>query len=438
MWHAGQRVNLEQSLKVGDELGGHIVSGHVDAVGRIADWRPEGDSTRLTVRAPAELAPFIAAKGSIAVDGVSLTVNEVTDRPDGSVDFGLNVIPHTAGGDHARRARARQRGQPRDRYRGAVSAGGWRACGGGKQPRRQRRFSRTIAGPLTRRGHHPVRRARFGRTGPAARTGTVQGRSATLARMWPVGDEDSAGAKSDDHWNERQRRPQRDRPRRHHQRSRRQRHARRQEWQRHAARRGRRRHDERPGLGDDYIYGYGDAGRDTTNGGDGNDTFAFKRAEPAPGPATMINRRGRLRHDPAAAGRYHGSDVYDFSPVAISGSDRSGHGAGVDHRCLDHGGRSSPRPEEADAAGHLRLVDGGTLSLAGLTLQRAQGIHRHRHDARPRARRPANADANPRRPDRVRRCERRHDNRGHRRRPPGRLRRQRRPPAARRPGATTR
>jgi riboflavin synthase len=96
MWHAGQRVNLEQSLKVGDELGGHIVSGHVDAVGRIADWQPEGDSTRLTVRAPAELAPFIAAKGSIAVDGVSLTVNEVTDRPDGSVDFGLNVIPHTS------------------------------------------------------------------------------------------------------------------------------------------------------------------------------------------------------------------------------------------------------------------------------------------------------------------------------------------------------
>ena len=96
MWHAGQRVNLEQSLKVGDELGGHIVSGHVDAVGRIADWQPEGDSTRLTVRAPAELAPFIAAKGSIAVDGVSLTVNEVADRPDGSVDFGLNIIPHTA------------------------------------------------------------------------------------------------------------------------------------------------------------------------------------------------------------------------------------------------------------------------------------------------------------------------------------------------------
>ena len=96
MWHAGPRVNLEPSLRVGDELGGHIVSGHVDAVGRIADWQPEGDSTRLTVRAPAELAPFIAAKGSIAIDGVSLTVNAVEDRADGSVDFGINLIPHTS------------------------------------------------------------------------------------------------------------------------------------------------------------------------------------------------------------------------------------------------------------------------------------------------------------------------------------------------------
>jgi riboflavin synthase len=96
MWHEGQRLNLEQSLKLGDELGGHIVSGHVDGVGTIADWRPEGDSTRLTIRAPAALAPFIAPKGSIAVDGVSLTVNEVADRADGKVDFGINLIPHTA------------------------------------------------------------------------------------------------------------------------------------------------------------------------------------------------------------------------------------------------------------------------------------------------------------------------------------------------------
>jgi riboflavin synthase len=96
LWREGRRVNLEPSLRVGDELGGHIVSGHVDAVGRIADWQLEGDSTRLTVRAPAELAPFIAPKGSIAVDGVSLTVNEVADRADGSVDFGINLIPHTS------------------------------------------------------------------------------------------------------------------------------------------------------------------------------------------------------------------------------------------------------------------------------------------------------------------------------------------------------
>src|SRR5690606_9032678 len=82
MWSDGRRLNLERSLKVGDELGGHIVSGHVDGVGRIADWQPDGESTRLTIRAPAELAPFIARKGSIAVDGVSLTGNEVEARPD--------------------------------------------------------------------------------------------------------------------------------------------------------------------------------------------------------------------------------------------------------------------------------------------------------------------------------------------------------------------
>ena len=95
-WREGRRINLEPSLRLGDEMGGHIVSGHVDAVGKIADWEPVGDSTRLTVRAPGALAPFIAPKGSITVDGVSLTVNEVADRADGSVDYGLNVIPHTS------------------------------------------------------------------------------------------------------------------------------------------------------------------------------------------------------------------------------------------------------------------------------------------------------------------------------------------------------
>ena len=96
LWRQGNKLNLEQSLKVGDELGGHIVSGHVDAVGSVADWEPVGDSTRLCVRAPHALAPFIASKGSVALDGVSLTVNEVMDRPDGSVEFTVNVIPHTA------------------------------------------------------------------------------------------------------------------------------------------------------------------------------------------------------------------------------------------------------------------------------------------------------------------------------------------------------
>jgi len=93
-WQPGQRVNLEPALKVGDELGGHIVSGHVDGVGEITAIRPEGDSHRLTLRAPNALARFIATKGSIAVDGISLTVNEVVDGPD-ATSFGVNIIPHT-------------------------------------------------------------------------------------------------------------------------------------------------------------------------------------------------------------------------------------------------------------------------------------------------------------------------------------------------------
>jgi len=96
MWSEGAQLNLETALKLGDELGGHIVTGHVDAVGTVAQVSPEGDSTRLTIAAPPELAAYIAPKGSIAVNGVSLTVNEVTDQADGSVQFGLNIIPHTA------------------------------------------------------------------------------------------------------------------------------------------------------------------------------------------------------------------------------------------------------------------------------------------------------------------------------------------------------
>ena len=95
MWDQGRRLNLERALKIGDELGGHIVTGHVDAVGTIVSVIPVGDSVGVTVSAPAELAPHIAAKGSITVDGISLTVNEVTDQPDGSAHFTLNIIPHT-------------------------------------------------------------------------------------------------------------------------------------------------------------------------------------------------------------------------------------------------------------------------------------------------------------------------------------------------------
>ena len=95
-WEQGARLNLEPSLRLGDELGGHIVSGHVDAVGTVVAREPEGDSIRFAIAAPKELAPFLAEKGSVTVDGVSLTVNSVNDRSDGSVHFGLNVIPHTA------------------------------------------------------------------------------------------------------------------------------------------------------------------------------------------------------------------------------------------------------------------------------------------------------------------------------------------------------
>jgi riboflavin synthase len=95
MWEAGRRLNLERALRVGDELGGHIVTGHVDNIGRIVSVVPVGDSVTVTVAAPAALAPHIAPKGSITVDGVSLTVNEVIDQPGGEAHFTLNIIPHT-------------------------------------------------------------------------------------------------------------------------------------------------------------------------------------------------------------------------------------------------------------------------------------------------------------------------------------------------------
>jgi riboflavin synthase len=94
LWREGARLNFERALKVGDELGGHIVTGHVDGVGTLISAEPEGDSTRLVIEAPAALAPYLATKGSITVDGVSLTVNSVEDSADGC-RFGLNIIPHT-------------------------------------------------------------------------------------------------------------------------------------------------------------------------------------------------------------------------------------------------------------------------------------------------------------------------------------------------------
>ncbi len=95
MWNEGAKLNIEPSLRMGDELGGHIVTGHVDAVGEVTRAKEEGDSWRVDVRAPKELAPFIAPKGSITVQGVSLTVNEIRDEDDGSCTFMLNIIPHT-------------------------------------------------------------------------------------------------------------------------------------------------------------------------------------------------------------------------------------------------------------------------------------------------------------------------------------------------------
>lgn len=95
MWDAGRRLNLERALKVGDELGGHIVTGHVDGVGEVVSVTPSGDSWVVTIAAPAEIAPYLAAKGSVTVDGVSLTVNSVADQSDGHAHFTLNIIPHT-------------------------------------------------------------------------------------------------------------------------------------------------------------------------------------------------------------------------------------------------------------------------------------------------------------------------------------------------------
>ena len=96
MWSEGRRLNLEPALRLGDELGGHLVTGHVDTVGKVVLVRDVGGSTKLAIRIARDFAAFVAEKGSITVDGVSLTVNDVRDRTDGACDFALNIIPHTA------------------------------------------------------------------------------------------------------------------------------------------------------------------------------------------------------------------------------------------------------------------------------------------------------------------------------------------------------
>jgi riboflavin synthase len=95
-WREGAKLNLERALRLGDELGGHIVTGHVDAVGEVLGTCPEGDSTRIGVRVSKELGAMIAEKGSVTLDGVSLTVNDVREAEDGSTHFSVNIIPHTA------------------------------------------------------------------------------------------------------------------------------------------------------------------------------------------------------------------------------------------------------------------------------------------------------------------------------------------------------
>ena len=94
-WSAGRSLNLERAMKLGDELGGHIVTGHVDGIAEVVGICPEGNSKRIGFRVPSDLAPFIAPKGSITIDGVSLTVNEVVDQADRSTHFSVNLIPHT-------------------------------------------------------------------------------------------------------------------------------------------------------------------------------------------------------------------------------------------------------------------------------------------------------------------------------------------------------
>jgi len=94
LWQEGARLNLERALRMGDELGGHMVTGHVDGLGEVIGTCPEGDSLRVGIRVSAAMGPMLAPKGSVTVDGVSLTVNDVRDEEDGT-HFAINLIPHT-------------------------------------------------------------------------------------------------------------------------------------------------------------------------------------------------------------------------------------------------------------------------------------------------------------------------------------------------------
>ena len=98
LWETGARLNLERALRMGDELGGHLVTGHVDGIGTVLGVCPEGASTRIGISVSRDLGRLVAEKGSITLDGVSLTVNEVADQDDGTTHFAINIIPHTA--DH--------------------------------------------------------------------------------------------------------------------------------------------------------------------------------------------------------------------------------------------------------------------------------------------------------------------------------------------------
>lgn len=94
-WRVGSRINLERALRLGDELGGHLMLGHVDGIARLVSVMPEGDSHRLVLQAPADLARYVAPKGSVCLDGISLTVNAVEDLPEGVTRFGINIVGHT-------------------------------------------------------------------------------------------------------------------------------------------------------------------------------------------------------------------------------------------------------------------------------------------------------------------------------------------------------